>query len=153
MVNNVLYFLQSVPEGIGIIALSLAYARVSLRWKTIIVGGILLSVLTFFIRSLPVTFGLHLVICIFVIFIIIVKMTNVPGPKAVIAVFASVVTLALLEYVVSELVFTFMNLDPVTATADEVFWTKVGIIQAILMIILALVVSRFYKPQPNGWRE
>lgn len=152
-VSNILYFLQSIPEEIGIIALSLAYSRVALRWKIIIAGSILLSLLTFVIRSLPVTFGLHMVVCIFVIFILIVKMTYVTGPKAAIAVFASVFTLGLMEYLISEMVFIFMKLDPIVATADKVLWTKVGLVQAFFMILLALLVSRFYRPLQDGWRK
>lgn len=147
------YFLQSLPECIGTIALSLALARVSLKWERIFIGGFLLAVLTYGIRSLPITFGFHLPVAIFVIFLAITRMTDVKPSHAIIAVFSSFFTVALLEYIISTAFFAFTRMDLNKALADEGLWTALGIAQDIILIIIAIIIPHFIKPIEGAWKK
>jgi hypothetical protein len=148
------FFLQSIPESMGIVALSLALARVPLRWGHIFIGGLLLSVISYIIRSLPVTFGFHLPVMIFVLFMLIVKLTNVTPSRTIIAVFTSILILALLEYLVSGAFFAYTHMDPEQALANEKLWCALGVTQAMILNIIALIVARFLKPTEDGsWKQ
>ncbi len=148
-----MYFLQSIPESMGIVALSLAIARVPLKWAHISLAGILLAIISYVIRSLPVTFGLHLPVMILIIFMLIVKYTNLKPSLAIVAVFTSFFTLALLEYLVSGTFFAYTQTDPEQALSNEKLWSILGIIQAIILNIIALVVPRYLKPTEGAWKQ
>lgn len=145
------YFLESVPECVGTIALCLALAQTPLRWRRIFIGGVIFSLLTFGIRALPVTFGLHLPICIFLIFFALIKMTDLSPSRTIMAVFASFFIVALLEYVVSTVFFALTHMDPNQALANEPLWTGVGITQDAILIIISLVIPHFFKPTKGIW--
>lgn len=150
--DTLYYFLESLPECMGLIALSLALALVPLKWGRIFLGGALISLLTFGIRALPVTFGLHLPISIFIIFLLIIKMTDVTPSRSIIAVFASFFTLALLEYLVSTGFFAISHMNSKQALADESLWTLVGIFQDVILIAIALIASKFLKVK-GAWKR
>lgn len=151
--NAFYYFIQSIPECVGVIALSLAVARIPLRWGRILIGGIFISILTYIIRSLPITFGFHLPICIFVIFLLIVKLTNVSPSRTIIAVFTSFFTLALLEYIISTAFFAYSHMTPKQALANQGLWASLGIGQAVILNIIALIVVHFLKPIEGAWKK
>lgn len=73
-----LFLLQGIPEMAGLIGLSLALIGVSQRWGRILLAGLLLAVLIYFIRLLPVTFGIHSLIGILLLSFLIIKTTNAP---------------------------------------------------------------------------
>ena len=149
-----LFFIQSIPESMGIIALSLALARAPLRWGHIFIGGLLLAVISYIIRALPVTFGLHLPVMIFVLFLLIVKLTNLTPSKTIVVVFTSFFTLALLEYLVSGTFFAYTHMDPEQALAHEKLWSALGVTQAMILNIIALIVAHFLKPTEEGsWKQ
>ncbi|MEN6327982.1 MAG: hypothetical protein ABFD18_17455 [Syntrophomonas sp.] len=146
------YFLQSLPESMGLIALSLAITKVPLRWGRILLGGVIISVISYIIRSLPVTFGFHMPVMLFVLFVLIVKSTNIPPSHTIIALFSGFFTLALLEYLISSAFFAYTHMDPNNAMANETLWTSLGVIQAIILNIIALVVQHFLKPVEASWK-
>ncbi|MEN6460318.1 MAG: hypothetical protein ABFC94_02965 [Syntrophomonas sp.] len=151
--NTVYYFLQSLPESMGLIALSLAIAQVPLRWGRILIGGIIISVISYIIRTLPVTFGFHIPVMIFVLFLLIVKFTNVTPSRTVIAVFSSFFALAMLEYLVSSIFFACSHLDAQQSFANKGLWAALGITQDFILIVLALVIPRFLKPSEVAWEK
>jgi len=73
------FFVQGIPECMGMVAMSLAYARVPLRWGLIFITGIVIAIINYLIRTLPFTFGFHLPIVMFLVIIIIIRLTNVNG--------------------------------------------------------------------------
>lgn len=147
------YFIQSLPECAGLFALSLALAKVPLRWGRIVAGAAIISVTSFIIRSLPVTFGFHMPVMIFVLFILVVKWTNVKPSRAVLSVFSSFLVLALLEYLVSTAFFAVSRISPNHALADEPLWACVGVIQSTILILIAVVVQRFFRPIWGSWKK
>lgn len=142
----VLFFLLSIPESAGLIALSLALARVPLRWQTIIPTAIVMSIILYIIRSLPFTFGLHTVVMILLLVVFITKTTTVNPSKNFLAVFTSFAILAVLEHYFLNLFLGFMNIDLQVAMAEKVLWYALGIPHVVVILLLGLLVSRCLKP-------
>lgn len=151
--NTFYFFLQGIPEGIGVTAISLAVARVPLRWGYIFMGGIIIPIVSYIIRALPVTFGFHLPVIIFLLFILMLKLTNLTPSRIIIALFISLATLALVEYFVSSIFFTYSHMDAQQAIANKRLWAAVGVTQAIILNIIALAVSHFLKPTEGAWKR
>lgn len=146
------YFMQALPECMGLIALSLALAQVPLRWGRILIAGALVALLTFGIRSLPITFGFHLPISILVIFLAIIKSTKVRPSRAIIAVFFSYFNLALLETIVSNVYFSYTHMNYQQAITHEASWAAVGVFQSIILNLSALVATRFLRSSEGAWK-
>jgi len=147
------YFLQAIPECMGIVALSLALACVPLRWGRILIGGIFFASLIYIIRSLPVTFGLHLPIGMFILFLAIIYLTDIKPSRTIIAVFTSFMILTLLEFTISRSFFAFTHLDPEQIPSYEGLWAAVGVAQSIILIMIALLVPRYLRPAQEAWKK
>jgi hypothetical protein len=83
----------------------------------------------------------------------IVKLTSLKPSRTIVAVCSSFFTLALLEYLVSGSFFAYTGMDPEQAMSNENLWAILGIIQAVLLNIVALVVPRFLKPDAGVWKQ
>jgi hypothetical protein len=148
----VLFLLQGIPELSGELALSLALARVPLRWGIIVAAGTALAVLIYVIRLLPFTLGIHTIVGLLTMILLIKSATRVNPATCFIVVFAAFATLAALEFLISELFFSVIKLDPESVIADNLLWKLIGLPQAILTIIFALLVSKYNKPREGMWK-
>lgn len=152
MLNIVLFFMQGIPEMTGVVALSLSLARVSLRWGRVIAVGTVLSIIIYIIRSLPFTFGLHSIVGICLLAIYIAMTTHVLTSRILIAVFVSFATLAIIELVIYETCLAAMGLDAQIIKSNYLLWQLLALPQALLMNILAVLVSKYKKPKQEAWR-
>jgi len=89
----------------------------------------------------------------FLVIIVIFRLTNTSLSRSIIAVFSSLATLALLEFVVSNTYFSISNLDPQDVIADERLWAIIGVVQAAILNIMAFVIARIMKPFEGAWRN
>lgn len=149
-----MFLLQGIPESTGLIALSLALLRVPLRLKRIIATGTVLALVLFTARSIPLTFGIHMAIGIFLIVIIIDRATHITITKNFIAVLVSFSTLLFLEQLMMIIFFAVTKLDPNTIVVENnnLLWKLAGLPQAVLLIIIALLISKLIKPREDAWK-
>jgi hypothetical protein len=147
-----MFLVQGIPEMSGAVALSLALAGVPLRWRIIVPYGVVLVIIIYAIRALPVTFGLHTIAALLLMVVFIAKTTNVSPVKSVIFVTISMVTLSLLELFIHKLLFAMTKIELQVLMSNKVLWSLFGLPQAIILILLALLVSRFRKPVQGAWK-
>ena len=153
MERLLLFLLQGIPESSGYFALSLALLRVPLRWKRIIAAGTVLALVFFTVRSLPLTFGFHTAVGIFLLVVAINRATHLPVTRIFIAVLVSFSILILLELVMMEIFFAATKIDPNAAiTGNNLLWKLSGLPQAFLLNIFALLISKYKKPQEGAWK-
>jgi hypothetical protein len=152
MIEFGLFLLQGIPESVGLIGLSLALAGVSQRWDRILLAGTLLTIAIYLIRLLPVSFGLHSLASMLMQTLFMVKATNVALSRILISVFSSFAVLAMLEITVHEAFFFVTKLNPVEVINNYPLWEELGLTQASLLILLALLVARFKQPQKGAWK-
>jgi len=149
---NVIFFLQGIPETIGVIALSLAFARIPLRWGPIIIAGAMISVTGSVIRALPVTLGIHTIVTLLLCVLFITKATRISPAKGFITITASVAVLIFLEMIIHLYLVNSTGLDLKNIPHDSLLWTLIGLPQAAILFILALVIRRVKTPALDGWR-
>ncbi len=152
MTNILLFFMQGIPESMGHCAFSLAVARVPLRWGIIAVVGTVLTVIIFIIRSLPFTFGIHVAVAMLLLVFFIIKATWVSLTKSLIATFTSFATLAVLELVIYEIFFSITKLEFQAVIANNFLWKLLGLPQVALMIVFALLLSKYKIPEKGAWK-
>lgn len=152
MLETLLFFMQGIPETTGIVACSLALARVKLRWGVILAFSSVLAVVIYIIRNLPVTFGLHTVAAILLCALFIARVARVPPSTSFMVVFASFAVLLLVEVPMNELFIIILNTEIRNVISDYFLWKLTGLPQAILLITVALLTSKYRKPLEGMWR-
>ncbi len=153
MDSSPLFFLQSIPESVGVVALSLALAKVPLRWGRIIVVGAVLSLIIFGIRATSFPAGLHTVAGLLFIVIVLTGVAGVPPTKSFVVALASLILLAFLEVIITGGLITLFRIDYQQMLSENYLaWKLLTLPQAAILIILALLVSRFLKPAQEARR-
>lgn len=147
-----LFLLQGIPESSGIVALSLALAKVPLRWGLIIATGTILAVIMFFIRTSSSAAGLHTVAGLLLTVIIITIITRVPPTKAFIVVLISIIFLGFLELIITGVLFTLLKLEPQQVISNYLIWKLLSLPQAAIIIFVALLIPRFMIPEQDEWK-
>lgn len=146
----VLFLLQGIPESSGIVALSLALAKVPLRWGRIVAAGTVLAVIIFFIRTSSMAVGLHTVAALLLTVIMITTSTRVPPTKAFVVALISIIFLGFLE------LFFFKGLfdqfEPQLTMSKDLLQILLALPQAVLLIFISLLVPRFVKPEQEAWK-
>jgi hypothetical protein len=69
------------------------------------------------------------------------------------AVFASFVVLAIVELLVQELVMRLSGLTTEQLLANSILWTALGVTQGLVMILVAVLLSKFRQPAEGLWKE
>ncbi len=150
--NEVILLLQGIPETIATLALSLAFAGISLRWLPIAIGGSIISIIGSTIKLLPFTLGLHTVAMLLMCVFFISKTTRTSPAKSFIVTISSVIILIFLENVFYLIFSSMTTVNLETANTDSLLWFLIGLPQAIIVFILSIVVSKIKKPVLNGWK-
>ncbi|WP_157862996.1 hypothetical protein [Desulfofarcimen acetoxidans] len=144
--------LQGILELTGVAAFSLAVVRVPLYWGRITALGILLFAVTYTIRILQTTFGLHTAILLFLLSLLIRKVTHTSPVQSFKGSFLSLITLTLLELVIYKIFVMMTKYDPDYIISNIILWKSLGLPQGILMIIFAIIISKYKKPYEGAWR-
>lgn len=148
-----LFLLQGIPESSGVVALSLALAKVPLRWGRIVAAGTLMAVIVFYIRTSSFAVGLHTVAGLLLVVIFITTTTHVPPTRAFVVALASIIFLGFLELIIIEGLFNLLKLDIQQLMLERYFlWKLLSLPQAVIMIIASLLVPRFMKPEQDAWK-
>jgi len=152
MEKILLFFMQGIPELTGVVAFSLALVRVPLRWGIIALTGAALAVIIYVVRAVQITFGIHMVVAMLLLAVFIIKITRTTVLNSFFAAMASFTTLVTLEFVINKLFLLVTKLDQQVLMSNELLWRLVAMPQAILMILFAVVISKYKAPTRNAWR-
>lgn len=152
MVEFGLFILHGIPEMAGVVGLSLALAGIPLHWGRILTSGTALALAIYLIRLLPVTFGLHTVAGLLLLIFFMTQFTKIHPARIFISVFISFTTLAVLEMTFHEAFFFFTKMEPAEVIPNQLLWLELGIPQATLLIVLAILAPKLIQPQRSAWR-
>jgi len=135
----------------GVIAFSLAIAKIPINWGKTILVGVIMAVLSYVLRSLSFFFGLHTLMILFLIMYYISRSGNVHIVKSFLVTFAGAITLGVLEYATNTTFFLLTGMTQEDLTYNQILWATLGMPQAILIILLTIIVSRVFKPEQKGF--
>jgi len=152
MEKILLFFMQGIPEVMGIVAFSLALARVPLRWGIIALAGTSLTIIIYVIRSVQITFGIHTVAAIVLLAVFIIKTTRTSPINGFVAAFSSLTILTIVELFIEKLFLFITKLDQQVFVSNDLLWKLVALPQAILMILFAVIISKYIAADRDAWR-
>jgi len=147
-----LNYVQGLIEILGSILLALVFSRVKIIWGRTTVAAAVIAAMMLLIRHLPIVFGIHIAAGVLMIFLFIVWSTNANKSLVFLAVFASFFCLATIEFCLNQ-VFMYLNVLQIDdATRNSKIWLIMGYVQAVLMVVLALLLRMVLKPV-NYWKS
>ncbi len=146
-----MFFLQGIPESMGVVAVSLALAAVPLRWRIIATSGSVLALILFTLRSLPLTFGIHTIAGLLLVVIFLNYTTTVSTSKALLVSVITLGMLAIMEILVLEPYFALTHLTLEEAQSNVMQWSLLGLLQALLLNLVAILISVVRKEKKDEW--
>lgn len=147
MLEIVFFLAQGIPEITGLIALIFAIARVSIPWKEVILLGAIFAVVSYLMQTHFPYFGMHTVLILFLIILYVARRGQVSIVKSFMAGVLAATTVALLELLVTNTVYIIFDLKSTDLLVDRILWSILGMPQAMMLILIAIIVSRLLKPQ------
>jgi len=145
-----LFFMQGIPEMTGAIAFCLALAKVPINWARTLMIGAAISALSFAIQSLSFFFGLHTFLILFLIMSYVTKEGRISIVKSFLVTSVAALMLGVIEFSTSSIYLRVTGLDSQDVVANQFLWTMLGMPQAIVITLLAVIVSQIYKPVRKG---
>ncbi|NHM27399.1 hypothetical protein G7K71_10460 [Desulfofundulus sp. TPOSR] len=101
--------LQSIPESIIILTLGLTLMGIELKWQRIIPAAVLSSVASYFVRELPIPYGVHTLIGILVITLLVVVFFKTSFPVAINVAMIGIAILATVEMLILPILIFLMG--------------------------------------------
>ncbi|SHE59825.1 hypothetical protein SAMN02745218_00563 [Desulfofundulus australicus DSM 11792] len=127
---------QSIPESILILTLGLTLMGVEIKWQRIIPAAVISSLCSYFVRELPIPYGVHTLIGIIAIAVLVHIFFKTSIPIAICVAMIGIVILATVEMLLCPLLLFLMG-----KTITEIWESKtLRILLAIPeLIVLALI--------------
>ncbi len=136
--------LQGIPEQTAIITLAFVVARIPLKWEKILLTGIALALCAYVVRLIPMPFGIHTILLLFVQFIILTWKTKGDVGLSFMASSASILALGIFEFSCLSLFMLIFGLTPETLFNDLIIRIVVGESHVLLLFISAFLVNKLY---------
>lgn len=141
-----------IPETIILTMLAFALAKIEYRFFPIITIGTLQAVTVYFVRKLPIYFGIHTIIAILALAVMIYLYRRTYFFRILTYSFFSMLILLLLEfsffYGINAIWPEYMEL----AKGNSLLWALSSYPHIIAMLIVALVINKKNNTRRERWK-
>lgn len=93
------FFLRLIPESFILILAGYAFSSKKLEKKVFCISAVLLAILTYFVRMLPIHFGVHTIILIMIYILLTVSINKFRVIQSVYAVLVASILLFMCEWI------------------------------------------------------
>jgi branched-subunit amino acid transport protein AzlD len=135
------FLLRGLPEGFLLILGIYVFSREKINKSNYFISSIVASIVIFFIRELPISYGVHTIIIIILLILLSVFYNNIDSYRAV----RSAITILILQYLSEALNLLFLKmigLDLNIIFENPIMKNVAGIPS---VIINGIVIYLFYK--------
>lgn len=135
--------LRSIPEMLLMIWGVCVVARQTINIKVYMISSIIMGIVTFFIRMLPIYFGIHTFIGV-VLIICVMVIIGIPIVKAIYGALLMFLILSLSEYL-NMVMLNLLNVDTNIEFANPIIKSILGIPSLIISALFIIVIYYFIK--------
>ncbi len=136
---------QGIPEQIAVITLALILARTRLEWKKIVLLSIILAFTAYFVRMFPITFGIHTIILIGLLFVFLIQLFQTSVIVALKSSLISMLILIIVEYVSFTILTNLFRISFDTCLTNVPIRILLGMPQVFVLFILAFIILKVRK--------
>lgn len=136
--------LQGIPEQTAVITLAFVIAGIPLKWNRVLLIGIVLAFCAYVMRLFPIPFGIHTIVLLFILFIILTRLSKGDVGLSFIASLSSFLALGIFEFSCMTLFMLIFGFTPETLFNDLVIRIVVGELHVLLLFIFAFLFNKLY---------
>ncbi|KJS21048.1 MAG: hypothetical protein VR72_12050 [Clostridiaceae bacterium BRH_c20a] len=129
-----------IPEGISVALFAFVLSKAELEWKKIILIGVVLPFTAYLLRLLPITFGVHTIVYMGVLFFMLNRSGNVDIMSSTLNSIITMLTLIILEVVTSLGIMNLFKISPVEIEKNILLNMLVFYPHVIIMFILSYIL-------------
>lgn len=142
--------LLGIPEGISAATLAFVLAKAEIRWNKIIIIGIILSVSAYLLRLLPITFGVHTIVYIGLLFFMLNKFAQVDLVLSSINSLLTLLCLIILETITSISIMKLLNITQPMINNNIFINMLVFYPHVLLLFFLSFLLLRLRRRMYNN---
>ncbi len=135
-----------IPENIAIVAIAFALAKAKFEWKRIVLMGILMALTAYVIRLIPVTFGVHTIVCLGLLVFLLSYFAKVDLTRTITSVLITYIILALVETISRSILLKLLNWSIEDVMNNELLITLTGLPEVVLLFIIAFTIKKYMIP-------
>lgn len=137
------FFFRNIPELFILIWGVHVISRKSFDISQYVLSSIVMAILTFFVRCLPVYFGVHMIINIILI-ITIMAITGIPIIKAIYSTLLMIFILSLSEFL-NMIILSLLKIDTSSQFLNPVMKCVFGVPSLAILSIFVIIMKLFIK--------
>jgi len=137
---NMIFF--GIPEGISVAILAFVLSKVKIEWKKVMIIGIVLSLSAYILRLLPITFGVHTIVYIGLLFIMLMKLGQITLMTAIINSLITLLFLIIFETTTSMLVMKLFEITQQIIKEKILINMLVFYPHVILLVFTAFLINK-----------
>lgn len=139
------FFLRCIPEALLIILGICIVARKSINMKTYIFSGIIIGIINFFVRMLPIYFGVHTFISVILVICAMV-IIGIPIIKSIYGTLLMFLILSLSESL-NMVILNLLNINIGIEFTNPVMKSVFGIPSLIITGLFIIIIHYFIKKE------
>jgi hypothetical protein len=136
-------FLRSTPEMLLMIWGIYVVARKSINMKIYILSSIIMAIVSFFVRMLPIYFGVHTLIIV-ILTICTMVITGIPIVKAIYGALLMFLILSLSEFL-NLAILDLLNINTNIQFTNSIIKSVFGIPSLIIICLFIMTIRYFIK--------
>lgn len=137
-------FLRTIPEGILLFWTSYIILKKPINKKNIGVSGILLGIITYLVRMLPIYFGVHMILTLIGYIFILHRFNHINLYQAVTACITSFILIVICEWI-TIIFYTFvLGVDAEVLSSTSLVGILSGL-PSLLLLLSAGIIIKYLK--------
>jgi len=141
--NWIEIFLRNIPEMLLIVWGIHILARKSINMKVYLISSIIMALVNFFVRMLPIYFGVHTLIIV-ILTICIIAISGIPTGKAIYGTLLMFLILSLSEFI-NVAILNLLNININSEFTNPIIKSVLGIPSLIIMSLFVLTIRYYIK--------
>lgn len=142
--------LQGIPELAGVVTLAFVIKGIPLKWTRIIPIAIVLAVVSYIVRLLPIPFGLHTIFIILLLFVFFIWIGKGDVSLSLLASLLSLLALMAFETICLSVLMPLFGIKSETMLTDPVVRILLAEPQVILMFASAYLLHKLLRKRSES---
>jgi len=133
---------QGIPEQVASITLAFVIAGVPIKWKEIIPLGIGLASSAYILRLFPLTFGIHTIILIGLLFIFLIQIYKKPINISILSALITYLLLIAIELFCMSILLSLFQVDMQELMVNVKLRILIAFPQNAILFLVAFIIYR-----------
>ncbi|ABR47485.1 hypothetical protein Amet_1280 [Alkaliphilus metalliredigens QYMF] len=135
-------FLRTIPEGIILVLVGYMILNKPLEKQKICITGVILGISTYFVRMLPINFGIHMILILFVYMFLLHKINIMNFYKAVTAGIVSFIFIAISEWIMLVFYIGVLGMSTEKVLDQSLSSILLGLPSLVLLFCMGMLVQK-----------